>query len=477
MVTVVSLGIEAGDLTKAGERAVLSAKKVLVRTALTRSYQNVTDLGVPHETLDRVYKTCRSFRSLHKKLALEVKRAEREFGEVVYCVDGSATEDNSVKELLKKRGKIQVIGGVSKSERFASLARFSACSYAAASAYEAAELAAGYSLPAPLVVYDLDDPALAADLKILLSDKFGEETDALFIRGDKVKKIKLYELDRQKKYDYLTAVCVEKQDLLQKTRFSLSDLEEIIRRLRRPDGCPWDRAQTPDSVKMSAVEEAYELLDAVLSGDPDKIKEEAGDVMMQAVFHAVLQEERGAFNLSDVLEGVCVKLITRHTHVFGQDKARSEADALSVWEKNKMTEKSQHTFSDAVNDVPTCFPALLQAQKIAKRLGKGGWETDGFTQVKAELLTKLSALENALSSGDKDGIKGALGGFLFVCACLCRAAGADGEEALLEKLEKIKRLYTVYERMALEEGKDVNALTEEERALFLAKAKEAVKCC
>ncbi len=471
------MGIEKGDLTKAGERAVLSAKKVLVRTALTRSYQNVAELGVLHETLDWVYKTCRSFRSLHKKLALEIKRAEKEFGEVVYCVDGSATEDNSVKELLKKRGKTQVIGGVSKSERFASLARFAACSYAAVSAYEAAEMATGYSLPAPLVVYDLDDSALAADLKILLSDKFGEETDALFIRGDKVKKIKLYELDRQKKYDYLTAVCVEKQELLQKTRFSLADLEEIIRRLRRPDGCPWDRAQTPESVKMSAVEEAYELLDAVLSGDPDKIKEEAGDVMMQAVFHAVLQEERGTFNLSDVLEGVCVKLITRHTHVFGEDKASGEAEALSVWDKNKMTEKSQHTFSDAVNDVPTCFPALLQAQKIAKRLEKGGWGLAGFDAVKTELLTRLSAFENAFVSGEKSKIKAELGGFLFVCALLCRATGVDGEEALLEKLGEIKRLYTAYERTALDENKDVNSLTQDERALYLAKAKEAVKCC
>ena len=134
--------------------------------------------------------------------------------------------------------------------------------------------------------------------------------------------ISLYELDRQKLYDYSSAVAIEQIDLLEKQRFTLSDLKTIIVRLRAPDGCPWDKAQTNDSIKMSAVEEAYELVDAIDKNDDEKIEEETGDVLLQAIFHAVMKEETGAFNLTDVLTGLCKKLIGRHTHVFGKDLAK-----------------------------------------------------------------------------------------------------------------------------------------------------------
>ena len=472
MITIVSLGVEEGDLTQKGKSAILSAEKVLVRTALTASYQNVKELGKEHQTLDFVYETAKNFRSLHKKLARVVLEEEKRFQDVVYCVDGSATEDNSVKEILKKRKTAQVISGVSKSENLAKIAKFSGCSFTALSAYEAFEMRKNYGLCAPLIIYDLDDCDLAGDIKLLLADCFGDETECLFIRGGKKKKIKIYELDRQKQYDYSTAVCLEKQEFLQKTRFSLADLEEIIRRLRLPNGCPWDRAQTPDSVKMCAVEESYELLDAILSGEANKILEETGDVLMQAVFQAALQQERGAFNLTDAVSGVCEKLITRHTHVFGEDSASSASEALSVWDKNKMTEKSQHTFADAVNDVPTCFPALLQAQKICKRLSKGGWAFASFDGVKEKLKEEFEELEKAVSSQDKAKIKEEVGDFLMCCAWLCRAVDTEGEEALLETLSKIKKRYTAFEQAVILDGKDVGALTREEWLAYYRRAKE-----
>ena len=140
---------------------------------------------------------------------------------------------------------------------------------------------------------------------------------------------------------------------------------------------------------MSAVEEAYELVDAIDQDDDDKILEETGDILLQAIFHAVIKEETGAFTLTDVLTGICQKLISRHTHVFGDDKAENDAGALSVWEKNKMVEKHQTTFADAVNDVPKCFPATMRAQKVGKRAGKAGLDFDSVN----------SAAERKRSSG------------------------------------------------------------------------------
>lgn len=476
MITVVSLGVNSGDLTESGKQAILSANKVLVRTALTRSYQSVVDLKVNHECLDCVYESSRNFSTLTKKLCKAVLESEREYGNVAYLVDGSANEDNSVKALYKaKRGKIKIISGVSKVSGIVDKAQFSACSYTAVSAYDAEELYMQSGFSTPFVMYDLDGQDLASDMKLLLSESFGEETEVKFICGDTVKKIKIYELDRQKNYDYTTAVAIDKIDLLQKSRYTLKDLESIIKRLRRPDGCPWDRVQTPESIRMNVVEEAYELLDAIDLNDDDKVLEESGDMLMQVVFHAVLREERGAFNLGDVVKGVCDKLIFRHTHVFGCDNAKNDAEALDVWDKNKMKEKHQETFSQAVNDVPKCFPALMQAQKVAKRVGKGGWEIQSFDEAKERFIKDFEEFCEAYENGDKASTEKEFGEMLMMSVWLARKSGLDAEETLLETVKSIKKRYNIFEEKVLSDGKDVNGLTKEEWDEYFAYAKAEAK--
>ena len=311
MITVIGLGVEKGDLTKRGEAAILQAAKtgapIFVRTANTKSYETVQEMGIAHVTLDYVYESSRNFATLAKNLA----KAVADGGEnAVYLVDGAATEDNSVKALLKRcRGKVEIIDGVSKVTALARAAKFESCSYMAVSAYEVTENTAK-SLP--LIVYDLDDEGLASDVKLLLGDAVGEETDVLYLQGGKAKKIKLYELDRQKSYDYTSAVAIEMQDLLQKQRFTMDDLKEIVVRLRAPDGCPWDKVQTNESIKMSAIEEAYELVDAIDCDDDEKILEETGDVLLQAAFHAQIGTEEGEFTADDVTTRLCKKLKCIH---------------------------------------------------------------------------------------------------------------------------------------------------------------------
>ena len=477
MITVIGLGVEQGDLTKRGEETILNAAKagrpILVRTAHTLSYQTVLDLGVEHTSLDYVYENSRNFATLSKNLAKAV--AER--GEnAVYLVDGAATEDNSVKALLKRtRGKIEIIDGVSRVTALARAARFSGCSYAAVSAYELVERAKDGGLSLPLIVYDVDDNALASDVKLLLGDLFGEELSALFICNGKAKKIALYELDWQKQYDYTSAVAIEKVELLEKQRFTLDDLKEIVLRLRAPNGCPWDRVQTNESIKMSAVEEAYELVDAIDAGDDDKVLEEAGDILLQTVFHAVMKEETGAFNLTDVLTGICQKLITRHTHVFGEDKAKDGESALSVWEKNKMTEKHQETFADSVNDVPKCFPAAMRAQKVGKRAGKAGLDFADADAAAQHLQKELQEFFEAYRAGDKEETEKELGDVLFAAVNIGRKAGCDCEKALKESVERFAARFTKAEALALADGKVVTELSDAEWDEYYKKAKKALQ--
>lgn len=476
MITVIGLGVEEGDLTKRGEETLLAAaksgRKIVVRTARTKSYNTVLKLGVPHICLDSVYENSRNFATLAKNLA---KAVTEQGDDAVYLVDGASTEDNSVKALLKRtRGKLEIIDGVSKITALARAAEFAGCSYTALSAYEVEERAKeGVTLP--LIVYDLDDVGLASDVKLILGDLLGEEVSVRYIRDGKAKKMPLYELDRQKTYDYTSAVAVERVDLLQKNRFATEDLKAIVEKLRAPDGCPWDKVQTPSSIKMSAVEEAYELVDAIDCDDDEKILEETGDLLLQVIFHAVMKEETGAFTLSDVVTGICEKLISRHTHVFGQDKAQDEDSALSVWDKNKMTEKHQVTFADSVNDVPKCFPAAMRAQKIGKRAAKGGMDFADVESAAAHLQEELGEFFEAYKAGDKVEAEKELGDVLFAAVNVGRKSGCDAEKALKESAERFAKRFTLAEKAALADGKVVTTLSESEWDEYYRKAKAELK--
>ena len=476
MITVIGLGVEKGDLSRRGEQIIVdgakAGRKIVVRTANTLSYQTVVELGVQHSTLDCVYESSRNFATLAKNLA----KAVAELGDdAIYLVDGAATEDNSVKALLKRtRGKLEIVDGVSKTTALVRAASFKGCSYTAVSAYELFERVQSGNLSLPLVVYDLDDRGLASDVKLLLGNLYGEETAVKFILGGKAKNLPLYELDRQKKYDYTSAVAIEEMDLLEKQRFNTDDLKEIITRLRAPDGCPWDRIQTNESIKMSAVEEAYELVDAIDQEDDEKILEEAGDLMMQAVFHAVLKEETGTFDLTDVLTGICTKLITRHTHVFGEDKASDGESALSVWEKNKMVEKNQVTYADSVNDVPKCFPAAMRAQKVGKRASKAGMDFASVEAAAERLQEELKEFFEAYKAGDKVQAEKELGDVLFAACNVGRKAGADCEKALKESTDRFAARFTKAEALAIADGKVVTELSEEEWDVYYLKAKKSL---
>lgn len=475
MITVVGLGVNAGDLTRRGEQVILAAAAagapILVRTAKAKSYENLAALNVPHHSLDEIYESSRSFTTLNRNLAKAVKAYGND---AVYCVDGAASEDNSVKILAKMRGGVEIVDGVSKVSSIAARAAFFGCSYTAVSAYELTERAAAGGLRLPLIVYDLDDRALASDTKLLLGDLFGDEIKAKFLIGEKTKRISLFELDRQAKYDYTGALAIDDVDVLQKQRFTLEDLYEIVVRLRAPNGCPWDRVQTPETMRMNVIEEAYELVDAVDSGDDEKILEETGDVFLQAVFFAAMKAECGVFTLTDALSGICSKLISRHTHIFGADRAANAQEALSVWEKNKKVEKQQQTFADSVNDVPRAFPAAMRAQKVGKRASKSGLDFANLDEAVAALRSEIEEFTAACAAGGV-AMEEELGDILFSAVNVGRMAGVDCEQALKESTDRFAKRFTVAEGLALADGKTVTELSAAEWDAYYRAAKKQLR--
>ena len=417
---------------------------------------------IPFESLDGLYASSRNYDTFVTK-AVRLIRAKAKDGAVCYCVDGGTFEDRIAGILAKEKGAA-VYPGVSKSAAAAAKAGI----FGNFTAIAAPEVGA-HELTRPLVVYDLADRALASDVKLVLSELFGDEAPAFFVQGERAEPIALFEADRQAEYGMTCALVLPDEPLLEKKKFDFYDFLTVMRRLRAPDGCPWDRVQTHASIRINAIEEAYELVDAIDADDADKICEEAGDVLMQAAFHTLMEEERGHFTMNDVLTGLCRKLIDRHTHVFGKDAAAGADGALSVWEKNKMTEKHQATYSDAVNDVPEGFPALLRAQKIVKRTFKGGWKVsreDAVKKTRAELETLLASDEDKAQK---------LGKFLYAAAELGYLLGGDCEQALLDEVKRRQAVYTAFEARVAADGKDVNALTQEERAAYMGDAERAVR--
>lgn len=157
-------------------------------------------------------------------------------------------------------------------------------------------------------------------------------------------------------------------------KYTIDELIDIMKKLRAPDGCPWDRVQTHDSIKECMVEESYEVIDAIEKNDDKMMANELGDLLLQIVFHAEMAEERGVFDFSSVVNEICEKLISRHTHVFAKDTAENANEVLDLWEKNKKEEKGFLSATDTLKDVPKAFPALMRAQKVLKRAMKSDME-------------------------------------------------------------------------------------------------------
>lgn len=467
-ITLVGLGIRKGDLTLSAKQALDEADLILARTENSESFENLN--GYTVRTLDEIFIKSRNFDTLNKNLAKEVLTAGRT-GKVCYCVDGAVSEDEACRIILKKDKTAVVFEGVSRISHIKNLAKLNSSSVTSLSAYEVRSLKSCRAA----IVYDVDDDYAASEVKIVLTDLFGEETECVFVRGDEVKRIKIYEIDRQKNYGLNCAVAVEEGEFLKKERYDFADLVHMVEVLRAPGGCPWDRAQTNESIKSNVVEEAYELADAIERGDDDGILEETGDILLQAAFHSLLKEEQGVFNATDATTANVKKLIFRHSHIFGGDRAASESEALGVWDKNKLKEKHMETFGESVAAVPKNFPACMRAQKVGKRAAKSGMDFLSPVSASEKMWEEIKELVAAMQDNDKEAVFDEAGDVLFAAVNTCRLAGVDCEEALRAATDKFANRFIECEKLILADGKNISDLDELERDYYWVKAKNALK--
>ena len=275
-----------------------------------------------------------------------------------------------------------------------------------------------------------------------------------------------------------------------KERYTVDELLAIMAFLRSDEGCPWDRIQTHESIKGKFIEEAYEAVDAIRQKDADKLCEELGDVMMQVVFHAQIAKEAGNFTFADVVSGICHKLISRHSHLFGDDEATTPHDVLDTWEKNKREEKGHDSIVQELQDVPISFPALMRSFKLQKRAARLGfdWPTiDGAREKIAEETNELfNEVNKAMrddsfgvgSEGDssktfeRERIFNEGGDLLFAVVNVLRMLEIDPESALNATSEKFIRRFVMMDELARENNQTLEEMSLDEMDQLWNKVKE-----
>lgn len=240
-----------------------------------------------------------------------------------------------------------------------------------------------------------------------------------------------------------------------KEAYNIDDLLVIMRLLRAPDGCPWDRVQTHESIRKNFIEETYEVVDAIDRRDYELMREELGDVLMQVIFHSIMEEEEGRFTFADVCDEVCKKLILRHPHVFGTVSAETPEEVLRNWDAIKMASKSQEKVADSVDDVPRSLPALMRAQKVQKRSAKSGMDFADAADAMKKVPEEMTELMSAVSEGDADRMTEELGDVLFSAVNIARFIGVDAEEALYRSTDKFSRRFRALEELAAQRGIDL----------------------
>ena len=260
-------------------------------------------------------------------------------------------------------------------------------------------------------------------------------------------------------------------NFVRKPQYGYEDLLEIIRLLRSEDGCPWDKAQTHQSIRRGLLEEAYEAAEAIDNDDPVLLKEELGDVLMQVVFHADIESDAGRFTIDDVCDGVVKKLLFRHPHVFGSEHEDSPESVLVSWDKLKRQEKGQKTVADSMDSVARSLPGLWRAEKLQNKAASAGFEWPDVQGALDKLEEEVAELRRAV---EEDGdVPEELGDVLFAAVKVGRFCACDPEDAVNGTCEKFIRRFRAVENGAAAQGRDVSQLSLEEMTALWNEAKRS----
>ena len=423
-ITVIGAGWTAGQLTIEACEILKKTPKIVLHTDHCGCAQWLRDNDIAFESLDGLYERFDDFDAHAHAAAQAVLDASGEADAAYVVFD---VRDRSVAALAEMRGDVRVVAGPPAEGALLAFATGESRMLAAAE-WEGFHPAARENC----FVRELDSREMAAEVKLRLMDAYPEETEIWLMQsGEAPVRMRLFELDRAARYDHMTCALVPAAgDILKLERYDFEHLNEIMRLLCGPNGCPWDRAQTHASLRPYILEEAYEVIDAIDEGDPDHLYDELGDMLLQVALHAEIARRHGEFDISDVTTVICEKMIQRHSHVFGSDHVDDADAVIGLWNRNKMAERGQTTRTEVLRGVTKALPSLLRAVKVLKRSAEVGLAEDDVRACVEAGAERLRALPD---SGDAEAL---LGDALLMIANAARLEKVDPEIALNAAIDR-----------------------------------------
>lgn len=245
-------------------------------------------------------------------------------------------------------------------------------------------------------------------------------------------------------------------------KYTMQDLIDIMAALRGENGCPWDKAQTHESLKPFLLEEAYEVIDAIDRGDANDLTEELGDLLLQIVFHSRLAEERGEFDMGDVIDGICEKMIRRHPHIFGDVKVENAGEVLKNWEDIKREEKDIKTQAQSMASLPATFPALMLAYKVQEKAARVGFDWADVKGAMDKVFEEMEEIKEVYKDNNCDKIREEMGDLLFAAVNVARFLKVDPELALRDATKKFIRRFNYVEQAAARSDRELQDMSLEE---------------
>ncbi len=454
--TIVAIGPDSPDLLTLGAaQALREASAVLLRTGRHGVAAWLKENSIAFETLDALYESAEDFDALARAAAEAVMRFSQRVPGGVYAVP-DPTNDETVAELLRRGVEIKALCGVTQGGCAAVQAL--CCGTVVeegALCIPAAALRVQEINPArALILTEIDSRLRAGEAKLKLLEIYPPQF--CVVLGGKV--IALCDLDRQKRYDHLSCAYLPPCPLKERSRFTFNDLLDIMVRLRRRgDGCPWDLQQTHESLRQYLIEEAHEAVAAINGGDPERMADELGDVLLQVVFHAQVAAEHATFTITDITSAICAKMISRHRHIFGENQCATAEEVLNSWEQIKKEEKGLKSTADVMRDVPQGLPALMRASKVQNKAHQVGFDWAAPLQALEKVTEETDEVRAELAAGRDP--QEEFGDLLFAAAHAARLSGVQPELALDQATEKFIRRFAAMEKAAQSAGATLSAMT------------------
>ena len=477
MLTILGLGPGAPeDLSIGALQCLKQSKHVILRTAVHPIVPFLSEEGVTFMSCDDIYEEKADFEAVYDAITERIFTSAAR-GDAVYAVPGhpmfgEATVKTVIEDCESREIPYRVLAGISFVDNVAAALGI--------------DVVDGLSIiDAYTIKTDLPDPKkaclitqvhnrhIASEVKLALGKLYRDDINVTYIIGagtvdEQIISLPLYEIDRVDAVNHLTTLYIP-ADPENKRIFSA--LTDVMADLLGSDGCPWDKSQTHESLRRYLLEETYEAIDAIDRGDADNLAEELGDILFEVVFQSALAQKEGLFDISDVIEGITSKMISRHPHVFGDFKADTPEAVSDAWDKIKQKEKQTKSVNEEMHAIPKSFTALMTADKLQSKAGCVGFDWDDPLPALEKVREETEEAAEAIAEGEKQAISDELGDVLFAAVNVIRLCGLSPELVLKAGNEKFLRRFDLMAKTAEEKGKKLEDLSLDEMEAIWEKVK------